>query len=386
MNLIGPKLKITGVILFITLAFQVEQVSAQKLKKQFRDTIDNAIDVSNFLNSVTGFLAVPSVITEPALGYGGGLALIYFHKNKKNYGEGKYGPLPPVLSFAGGGGTSNKTYFGVLGHVGSYKKDRFRYVGVLGMANINLSFFGAGIIHDEVEYKFNMKGWFIFQEFSTRINRDVPFFVGANYVYFNNTIKFNRDIENPILDDLEKATSTAGINSIFTWDSRDNTFTPNRGIIAVLEAGIYNKALGGDNNFNNINFRTYAYTDKILPKTVAGFRLATQGKWGNPSFYELPFIMLRGIPVMRYQDNIVSVVETEWRYNIWRRWSLVGFTGAGFAYPEFKAFSFDRAKINYGGGFRYYLARQYRMHAGIDIARGPEEWAWYIVVGSSWLR
>jgi hypothetical protein len=37
-----------------------------------------------------------------------------------------------------------------------------------------------------------------------------------------------------------------------------------------------------------------------------------------------------------------------------------------------------------GAGFRYLIARQLGFLTGIDIARGPEEWAFYIQVGSSW--
>ena len=64
-------------------------------------------------------------------------------------------------------------------------------MGIVGVTNVKLSFFGAGLIQDELEYKFNMKGWFTFHEFLMRINKDVPFFVGANYVYFSNNVKFN---------------------------------------------------------------------------------------------------------------------------------------------------------------------------------------------------
>ncbi len=39
---------------------------------------------------------------------------------------------------------------------------------------------------------------------------------------------------------------------------------------------------------------------------------------------------------------------------------------------------------SYGSGFRYLIARRYGMTMGIDIARGPEETAWYIQAGSSW--
>ena len=44
------------------------------------------------------------------------------------------------------------------------------------------------------------------------------------------------------------------------------------------------------------------------------------------------------------------------------------------------------SKETIGGGFRYLVARRLGLKAGIDIARGPEEWAFYIQVGSAWLR
>jgi hypothetical protein len=39
-----------------------------------------------------------------------------------------------------------------------------------------------------------------------------------------------------------------------------------------------------------------------------------------------------------------------------------------------------------GGGFRYLLARLFGLKMGIDVARGPEDWAFYVVFGSAWLR
>jgi hypothetical protein len=37
-----------------------------------------------------------------------------------------------------------------------------------------------------------------------------------------------------------------------------------------------------------------------------------------------------------------------------------------------------------GGGFRNLMARVYNLYAGIDFARGPEEWAFYIIMGQYW--
>ena len=39
-----------------------------------------------------------------------------------------------------------------------------------------------------------------------------------------------------------------------------------------------------------------------------------------------------------------------------------------------------------GTGFRYELARKYGLHAGLDVAFGPDETAIYIQVGSAWMR
>ncbi len=51
----------------------------------FKDPKDGAFDVSGMLDSPAGFLPIPIIITEPAVGYGGGLAVLYFH------GSGEHG-------------------------------------------------------------------------------------------------------------------------------------------------------------------------------------------------------------------------------------------------------------------------------------------------------
>jgi len=40
---------------------------------------------------------------------------------------------------------------------------------------------------------------------------------------------------------------------------------------------------------------------------------------------------------------------------------------------------------NVGTGFRYLVARQFGVRMGLDVARGPEDWAWYVVFGNAWM-
>ncbi len=68
---------------FILIAFILISYSgfAQKTsnKISFRDSLDHAYDISDFLLNKKGFLLVPSIITEPAVGYGTFTAAVYFH-------------------------------------------------------------------------------------------------------------------------------------------------------------------------------------------------------------------------------------------------------------------------------------------------------------------
>ncbi len=254
----------------------------------------------------------------------------------------------------------------------------------MGYFNVNIDFYGAGIIEQEKAYQFNIAGFLLFQELAFRI-KNSPIFIGANYSYFDNDVAFKTGLNIEGLDKLSENSTVGGINLLMMWDNRDNIFTPNKGIFAGLEIGKFAPYLGGQNDFNSSNLRLYGFTNKIN-KIVAGFRFNGQYKWGDVPFYSLPFIQLRGIPVMRYQDNMVAVGETEWRWNAWKRWSLVGFTGAGFTSPNIQSFQLEEAKITYGTGFRYFLAKQYGMHVGLDFAWGPEDFAWYITMGSAWFR
>jgi len=373
----------TVLTFFLSSVLLVTTASAQKKMDKFISEEDGALDMSDFLNSKTGFLPVPIIITEPAVGLGGGLALAYFHKSKDEKGNRPKG-LSPTVSFGAGGYTSNGTWFVGGGHQGSYKDDRWRYLGALAYLSANLTFYGGGLELLKDEYEFNMKGFFTLQEILYRLKKETPFFLGLNYTYFNNTISFKTGLDIPELEELEVETSIGGINSVFLYDERDNTLTPTKGFYSMLEVGAFREALGGDSDFGNLDSRSYFYVP-VSEHVFSGYRLHIQSNWGDVPFFALPFISLRGIPAFRYQDTNVYTVETEWRWNFYNRWSVVGFLGAGEALPDYGDI-FTDVKVAGGTGFRYLLAKQYGLQTGIDISRGPEIWAWNITVGSYWGR
>ena len=100
----------------------------------------------------------------------------------------------------------------------------------------------------------------------------------------------------------------------------------------------------------------------------------------------LPYLDMRGIPAFRYQGEADVLSELELRYDFVKRWSAVAFGGAGKAFDDWKQFGPSDWRLTYGGGFRYLMARKFKLRAGVDIARGAGYWSYYIVFGSSWLK
>ena len=99
-----------------------------------------------------------------------------------------------------------------------------------------------------------------------------------------------------------------------------------------------------------------------------------------------PFISLRGVPVMRYQGEDTTQVETELRWQLWKRFSLVGFVGVGGVWNDFERFDNSVTFVTGGTGFRYEIARKYGLHMGLDVAFGPVSPAIYVQFGSAWAR
>ncbi len=107
---------------------------------------------------------------------------------------------------------------------------------------------------------------------------------------------------------------------------------------------------------------------------------------GDAPFYLLPGVDLRGVPKARYQGNNSLVTEAEFRWDFVYRWSAVFYTGMGKAFNDANSFSDATLAYSYGTGFRYLIARKLKLRMGMDFARGPENWAYYIVFGSAWFR
>jgi hypothetical protein len=357
----------------------------------FTDPEDGMFDVSHWLAEKKGFFPVPIIITEPAVGYGLGAALVFLHDPlagrvpdgetfdpQSKDAEGKL--IPPSVSALFGMYTENDTWMAGGVHLGIWKNDNIRYVGALATGSINIKFY-RNILGQDITINSNIEPDVLYQGLKFRLAGS-RFFVGASYLLLDTTSEIGFSIVDP---GFKRSSRDAGVIFSLEYDSRNTIFTPTDGISSSIEATLFREEVGSDTNFERYKAKILYFTP--LSDTFAlGLRgdiETVNGSQEDIPFYMYPYVSLRGIPVMRYQGETVGVAEFELGWNFTTRWSVLGFAGAG---RTMGIVDNDNVTTVYskGVGLRYFIARRFGAHVGFDIAKGPEDTALYLQFGHAW--
>jgi hypothetical protein len=349
----------------------------------FIDPEDGQFDMSEWLLNQKGFLPVPIIITEPAVGYGGGVGTLFFRESMseaaaKGQETGRY--TPPDIYALGGAATENGTWAGFGGGMVSFADDQYRWRGAILRMSVNLDFFGPGGRLGPVGY--TLDGWASVQQGMLRLGQsDVWVVARWNYADLNNRFDFENQTQQ--FGPLVRNSRMSGLGISLEVDTRDNIFTPSRGWTGAIDATFYDPNWGSDTRWES--YRAHAFGYWPVTKTIIlGGRVDGRAATGEVPFYALPFVDLRGVPAARLQDERTAVVETELRWNITPRWAAIGFIGAGRAWGTFTDFSNGTDTVTKGVGFRYLIARRLGMYVGMDWAWSTQDHAFYIQVGNAW--
>ena len=119
---------------------------------------------------------------------------------------------------------------------------------------------------------------------------------------------------------------------------------------------------------------------------VLGIRHESNYSLGDIPYYARPIINMRGAPLMKYQNKNTMLMEADVSYNVYKRWYLSGFAGMGNAFESFADFEKGKSVTTMGAGFRYLIARKLGARFGIDFALSQDDFAFYIIFGTAWLK
>ena len=355
--------------------------AAEGWSDRFVDEQDGRFDVSDHLLEYRGALPVPIIITEPAVGAGAGAALLYFSESiagarQKSQASDERLSVPDIGALAAFK-TSNGSQGVAGGYFGTLQGDRWRYLVGAATVQLKLDYYGL----QGKPQRFALDAPALLAQGLARLG-ETDWLVGARYVYLGASARFERDRPTEVaLPELESRIGRLSL--VVDHDSRDNIFTPSKGTYMEVDIGAARPGLGGSTSFDSVFARAFHYVP-VGQSAVIGLRGDGKFTRGEVPFYALPFVMLRGVPALRYQGQHAVVAESELRYPLDDRWGVVGFAGAGKAYGAAASFADAKTVVAGGLGVRYFIARKLGMHVGVDVARGPEETVYYLQVGSAW--
>lgn len=171
-----------------------------------------------------------------------------------------------------------------------------------------------------------------------------------------------------------KPYQVSGLGLSLSWDKRNNTFWPNRGHFISVQATHYTSLLLSNHRYTNI------ITDLRLYKRIWRQQiLAIQGYGFFNTGTDVPIRSIaslggadrmRGFFSGRYRDNDLFSLQAEYRVPVYKRLSAVGFAGTGDVAGRFSTVSLQRLKYSYGGGLRFAVNKNEKLHVRLDYGVG----------------
>ncbi len=379
-------------VLLLTLLLSVDAAHASS----FSDPLDGQLDMGDYLaENAYGFLPVPILITEPAVGYGGGMMGVFLHESEAQKEkrkemaltslDGGAKLLTPAITVAGAFGTQNGTWAGFIGHRHTWKKDSIRYLGGAFYGDIHMNFYARSQKMTHQVLKLGMNGYGVIQKLQFRLG-DSPLLLGVS----QKLVSPELSIVEPSRADqianrwLNMTPTVSGLGAIAEYDTRNNFLYPTAGGDYKAEYMVFSGHVGSD-----YDFQTFAAQGTQYFPLRQNWNLALKGKYNTLSTDErllpppaYPDIELRGIARNRYQGTSTASIESQVTYSFTNRWSSSLFAGVGSATDATNELFSDENHYAVGVGFRYLIARRYGLKVGIDVAKSEQDRALYFQVGT----
>jgi outer membrane protein assembly factor BamA len=339
-------------------------------RAQQKDSVP-AVAGSNIFKR-TSFAVIPILAYNRSYGTSAGVLLNAFTKLSATDQKS-----PPSRSSVGFGYTQNKSWFAMATQRLYINEDKWRVFWALGLGKSNFQFFeetddmGNGVF---VNYQTHARF------FTTNVMYNIGgrWYAGLKYQFSTSTTEF--DIENK--PDETTRLSSWGIPVAF--DNRDYVYYPAKGVIANLLLSDNAKWLGSDVAFTTFSVNVNHFIS-LKNKAILASRFFNYLGIG-----EVPFIGqkvvggkdLRGYTKGTYRSDKVMALQTEYRYNFYKKWGMVAFAGIASAF-KYNGISGSGLLPAGGAGVRYQILPKQKMNIGVDVAAGKDDWGIYFRIGEA---
>jgi len=178
----------------------------------------------------------------------------------------------------------------------------------------------------------------------------------------------------------------SGMGLSFTFDTRNNAFSPSKGTMMQFWFDHFMPFIGSDYQYTSyvVDIRRFLriYKEQIL--ALQAYGMFTAGEVPLRSLAALGGAnSMRGYYAGRFRDKNQGVLQAEYRVPIIGRIGVVGFAGFGNVGPELKDINFQDFKYSYGGGVRIALNKAEKLNLRLDYGLGQHSQGFYLQLGEA---
>jgi outer membrane protein assembly factor BamA len=181
----------------------------------------------------------------------------------------------------------------------------------------------------------------------------------------------------------------SGLGLSFTFDNRNNAFSPDKGYFAQIYFDHFDKTFGSTFNYTNIVIDLRKFV-RIYKKQVLAMQAYSFTNVGD----EIPLRSLasfggsnsmRGYYSGRYRDKRQLVFQAEYRVPLINRIGAAFFCSAGDVGSTFTDYSLTNLKYAAGAGLRFALNKNEKLNLRLDygIGQGNNNHGLYFQLGEA---
>ncbi len=240
---------------------------------------------------------------------------------------------------------------------------------------------------DSSEENYNYKQYYIYLHPQARVGNKI--YLGLLYEFQR---LFDVQYDSGGLFDKENIYGrhgyhVSGLGASFTYDTRNNAFAPDKGVMLQFYFNHFANYFGSDYNYTNfvIDARKFlrTYQKQVLAIQALAFFNA-----GDVPLRSLALLgganKMRGYYEGRYRDKNLVVIQTEYRLPLFWRFSGVAFGDIGNVSGNLSDMNFQYLKYSYGAGLRFALNPSEKLNLRLDygIATGKSN-GFYLQLGEA---
>jgi len=311
----------------------------------------------------------PFVFSTPETGFGGGAALIYTELVPKS------DPIqrPNSIQLMGLYTAKEQSSFYCTTDLYPLKR-RLQISSKAGYSNMPSLFYGIGN-NTSIDSEEDLTIESAIAEISAQYLVYNSFRAGLAFIWRNVTILEPEAggiiAERSVIG--SRGGTSVGLGPEIEWDTRDKVFYPRRGLWCRLRATYFDSNLGSDFIYDRYRLDCRAYIPLASSHILAN-QFYISSRTGSVPFYSLAKLgdFQRGILDTRHVDKSALVLQSEYRFPIYRRLLGAAFASFGQVSPLVDEFRIDEFKFNAGGGLRFILNRQEMINIRLDFGAGAD--------------